>query len=97
MSVPPADESTFARGRQHRPDTYLDLSGNAKGFVWINSQPLGRFWSIGPQYSLWTPGAWLHPGDNTVLLYDMQATGTPHLSSALNWIAAPTVLVPAGQ
>ena len=97
MSVPPADESTFARGRQHRPDTYLDLSGNAKGFVWINDQPLGRFWSIGPQYSLWTPGAWLHPGDNTVLLYDMQATGAPHLSSALNWIAAPTVLVPAGQ
>jgi len=37
-------------------DTYLDTRGVHKGEVWLNKQPLGRFWSIGPQYTLFTPG-----------------------------------------
>ena len=77
------------------PDTYLDLSGNSKGFVWINTTPLGRFWSVGPQYSLFTPGSWLHPGDNTVTLLDLNSTGTPHLTSTPDWVASPTIPTPA--
>ncbi len=73
------------------PDTYLDLSGNSKGFVWINSTPLGRFWSVGPQYSLFTPGSWLHPGDNTVTLLDLNSAGVPHLASTPEWVVAPSI------
>ena len=58
-------------------DTYLDLSGDSKGFVWLNGIPLGRFWSIGPQYSLWTPGSWLRAGANSVVLLDLKADGRP--------------------
>ncbi len=94
LSVSPTGITTLGG---HLPDTYLDLSGNAKGFVWINNQPLGRFWSIGPQYSLWAPGAWLHPGDNTVILFDLKADGAPHLRSVQNWVAAPSLPSTAGQ
>lgn len=72
-------------------DTYLDLSGNAKGFVWFNKRPLGRFWEIGPQYSLWTPGAWMHSGNNDVILFDLQAKNQPHLGTAAEWVAASSV------
>ena len=76
-------------------DTYLDLSGNAKGFVWLNEHPLGRLWSVGPQYSLWTPASWLHAGENRVILLDLKADGKPHLATAQNWVASPSVPSPA--
>ena len=72
-------------------DTYLDLSGNAKGFVWLNAIALGRFWNVGPQYSLWTPGVWLHEGSNDVILFDLLGRGRPHLSTSAEWVATPTV------
>ncbi len=72
-------------------DTYLDLSGNSKGFVWLNKVALGRFWNVGPQYSLWTPGAWLRRGPNDVILFDLAGRNRPHLSSSAEWVAAPTV------
>ena len=72
-------------------DTYLDLSGDAKGFVWLNKIPLGRFWAIGPQYVLWTPGAWLHTGANDVILFDLMGRNQPHLSTSAEWIAASSV------
>ncbi len=72
-------------------DTYLDLSGNTKGFVWFNGKPLGRFWEIGPQFSLWTPGAWMHTGTNDVILFDLQGKARPHLSTSAEWIAASSV------
>ncbi len=74
-------------------DTYLDLSGDAKGFVWLNTIPLGRFWNVGPQYSLWTPGAWLHTGSNDVILFDLRGRSKPHLSTSTEWVAAPSVAV----
>ncbi len=74
-------------------DTYLDLSGDAKGFVWLNKIPLGRFWNVGPQYSLWSPGAWLHTGSNDVILFDLMGRSKPHLSTSAEWVAAPSVAV----
>ena len=87
LTVPEAERS-FA-------DTYLDLSGNSKGFAWINGRPLGRFWNIGPQYALWTPGPWLRSGRNDVIFFDLNAAGTPHLRSAADWVEATSV-APAG-
>jgi beta-galactosidase len=51
-------------------DTYLDLSSLHKGEVWVNQQPLGRFWSIGPQHTLFLPGPWLRAGSNEILDFD---------------------------
>ena len=72
-------------------DTYLDLSGNTKGFVWFNNTPLGRFWNIGPQYALWTPGSWMHTGANDVILFDLMSKSKPDLSTSADWVAAPTI------
>jgi beta-galactosidase len=52
-------------------DTFLDTSAFAKGAVWLNDQPLGRIWSIGPQKTLYVPGPWLRAGENEVVVFDL--------------------------
>jgi beta-galactosidase len=65
----------FYRGSlkvDHPGDTFLDTNGFTKGFVWVNGRPLGRIWNIGPQKTLYLPGPWLHPGDNDVIVFDLE-------------------------
>lgn len=64
-------------------DTYLDTRGLHKGEVWVNKQPLGRFWSIGPQYTLFTPGPWLNKGHNDIVFFDLMGTSTNVLKSVV--------------
>jgi beta-galactosidase len=52
-------------------DTFLDTSAFVKGQVWLNGQPLGRVWNIGPQKTLYVPGPWLHQGENDVVVFDL--------------------------
>ena len=56
---------------QNPADTYLDTSQLTKGFVWINGHPLGRFWNIGPQKTLFLPGPWLKTGSNQLVIFDL--------------------------
>lgn len=55
-------------------ETYLDTRRMRKGEVWIDGRPLGRFWFIGPQYALFTPGSWMHPGNNSIVFFDLQGS-----------------------
>jgi beta-galactosidase len=64
------------------PDTFLDTHGLAKGIAFLNGQPLGRFWSVGPEFTLYTPGPWLHPGANEIVLFDLQGTRNESLKTA---------------
>lgn len=52
-------------------DTYLDMHAFGKGCVFVNGHNLGRYWEIGPQYSLYVPGVWLHKGKNEIVIFDM--------------------------
>lgn len=52
-------------------DTYLDMSSWGKGIVWINGHCLGRFWNVGPQQTLYTPGCWLKKGKNEIIVLDI--------------------------
>ncbi|MGA7156240.1 MAG: beta-galactosidase family protein [Acidobacteriaceae bacterium] len=52
-------------------DTYLNTSLLGKGVVWVNGHLLGRFWDVGPMGSLYLPGAWLRPGNNDVIVMDL--------------------------
>jgi beta-galactosidase len=54
-------------------DTFLDTTQLGKGMVWINGKPLGRFWNIGPQQTLYLPGPWLHAGDNEIIVFDLKS------------------------
>nr|XP_036869668.1 beta-galactosidase-1-like protein 2 isoform X3 [Manis javanica] len=47
-------------------DTFMKLEGWEKGVVFINGQNLGRYWNVGPQETLYLPGAWLDKGSNQV-------------------------------
>ncbi len=61
-------------------DTFLDSSAFTKGEVWLNGQPLGRVWNIGPQKTLYVPGPWLHKGANEVILFDLNGNSGRSLS-----------------
>jgi beta-galactosidase len=51
-------------------DTFLDMTAWTKGIAWVNGHNLGRFWSIGPQQTLYVPGCWLRKGGNEVVVLD---------------------------
>ncbi len=52
-------------------DTFLDVGALGKGVIWINGRPLGRFWDIGPQRTLYVPGPWLRKGRNEVTVLEL--------------------------
>ncbi|XP_013366438.1 PREDICTED: beta-galactosidase-1-like protein 3 [Chinchilla lanigera] len=57
-------------------DTFLSLPTWYRGFVFINGRNLGRYWTIGPQQTLYLPGVWLHPGDNEIILFETVMSGS---------------------
>jgi len=54
-------------------DLYLDTSAWGKGVVWINGFCLGRYWSRGPQRTLYVPGPVLHETGNELIVLELQA------------------------
>jgi beta-galactosidase len=62
-------------------DTFLDVRALGKGALWINGHPIGRFWNIGPQQTLYVPGPWLHEGTNEIVVFDLQPSASqPHVT-----------------
>lgn len=49
-------------------DTYLDMRNWSKGVVWVNGHNLGRYWSIGPQQTIYVPAEWLKKKNEIVIL-----------------------------
>lgn len=52
-------------------DTFLNMEAWGKGQIFINGHAVGRFWSIGPQQTLYVPGCWLKKGQNEVIVLDV--------------------------
>uniref|UniRef100_W5M551 Beta-galactosidase n=2 Tax=Lepisosteus oculatus TaxID=7918 RepID=W5M551_LEPOC len=72
-------------------DTFVKLPGWTKGVVFINGQNLGRYWSIGPQQTLYLPGPWLNSGMNQIIVFEeqeaerkIQLVDTPDLGMAVD-------------
>jgi beta-galactosidase len=63
-------------------DTYLDMHGFGKGVVFVNGHNLGRYWEIGPQFSLYVPGVWLKQGANQIIIFDQLNHTQQHSISA---------------
>jgi beta-galactosidase len=61
----------------HPADTFIDLRTLNKGEVFINGQPLGRFWNIGPQRTLYLPASWLKKGTNEIVVFDLNSEPNP--------------------
>lgn len=53
-------------------DTFLDMRKWGKGIVYVNGHHLGRYWSVGPQQTLYLPGVWLVKGANDIVIFEQQ-------------------------
>jgi beta-galactosidase len=73
----PVAGPTFALGRflieEDVTDLHLALHGFTKGVAWINGFCLGRYWSRGPQRTLFVPAPVLLPGRNEVVVFELHA------------------------
>ena len=72
--IPGAYRATF--NIRNPADTYLDFSTFGKGLVYVNGRGIGRIWEIGPQQTLYMPGAWLNKGENEILVFDIVGPGS---------------------
>ncbi|MEU6662835.1 beta-galactosidase family protein [Streptomyces sp. NPDC046821] len=63
-------------------DAELELPGWTRGFVWVNGFALGRYWSAGPQRSLYVPGPVLREGRNEVWVLETEGAGEPRVRLA---------------
>ncbi|MFB9841673.1 glycoside hydrolase family 35 protein [Mucilaginibacter ginsenosidivorans] len=62
-------------------DTYLDMRKWGKGVVWVNGHNLGRYWSVGPQQTVYLPAEWLKKGRNEVAVFELIKTDQTILKS----------------
>lgn len=58
-------------------DTFLNFETWGKGQVYVNGHAMGRFWSIGPQQTLYMPGCWLKKGRNEIIVLDIVGPKEP--------------------
>ena len=68
MIKPVAYKGTFTLTQTG--DTWLDMRGFGKGFVFLNGHNLGKYWYIGPQQTIYVPAVWLHMGQNEIEVFD---------------------------
>lgn len=64
-------------------DTFLDMRGWSRGIVFVNGINLGRYWKVGPQQTLYLPGAWLRRGRNHIVVFDLDGHGTSPVIAGL--------------
>ncbi|MEO6978321.1 MAG: hypothetical protein ABI113_08070, partial [Mucilaginibacter sp.] len=43
---------------------------------------LGRYWSVGPQQTLYLPAEWLRKGKNDIVVFEMLKSGVNSLNSS---------------
>ena len=60
-------------------DTYMDMRDWGKGVVWVNGHNLGRYWSVGPQQTVYVPVEWLKPAGNEVVVLELLKPGVKEL------------------
>lgn len=63
----------------HADHAGLELPGWTRGFVWVNGFCLGRYWSAGPQRTLYVPGPVLREGANEVWVLEVEGAGAPYV------------------
>ena len=65
-------------------DTYIYPKDWHKGFITVNGFNIGRYWNIGPQYSLYIPAPLLKKSDNEIIIFEEEKPGKEiHFSEKL--------------
>jgi beta-galactosidase len=55
-------------------DTFLNPKGWKKGIAWVNGFNLGRYWTIGPQLTLYVPKGVLRKGENELVVFEFESS-----------------------
>ncbi|KAK8814318.1 hypothetical protein WA158_008180 [Blastocystis sp. Blastoise] len=53
-------------------DTFFNPTGWTKGVTYINGNNIGRYWTVGPQLTLYTPRSFITKGLNEVIVFEME-------------------------
>ncbi|UPK44219.1 glycoside hydrolase family 35 protein [Paenibacillus pabuli] len=67
----------FYRGTLHVKevkDTFLQFDGWTKGVAFVNGFNIGRYWSKGPQGTLYVPAPLLRQGENEIVVFELHGT-----------------------
>jgi beta-galactosidase len=78
----------FARAVFDLPDAgdlFLSTDGLGKGVAWLNGFCLGRYWSRGPQRTLYVPGPVTRKDGNELIILELGAT----TSGTLRFVPGP--------
>jgi beta-galactosidase len=78
----------FARATFDLPataDLFLSTAGLGKGIAWLNGFCLGRYWSRGPQRTLYAPGPVTKKEGNELTIFELGATA----SGSVEFVAGP--------
>ncbi|MFK4836448.1 beta-galactosidase family protein [Microbacterium sp. ZW T2_14] len=58
-------------------DLFLDTAGWGKGYALVNGFLLGRYWSSGPQRTLYVPAAAVRAGENSIVVIELDRVTDP--------------------
>lgn len=56
-------------------DYYLNTKLWSKGVAFVNNFNLGRYWSVGPQQTLYLPAAVMNSGQNKLIMLELEKAG----------------------
>jgi len=59
-------------------------AGLGKGIAWLNGFCLGRYWSRGPQRTLYVPGPVTRESGNEMIILELQAAATATVTFVAN-------------
>ena len=57
-------------------DTFLLMDNWTKGIAIVNGNNMGRYWSVGPQRTLYIPAPILKQGDNDIVIFELHKPHT---------------------
>ena len=63
-------------------DTFVNPKGWNKGHIYVNSYNIGRYWTVGPQLTVYVPAPLLKEGENEIVAFDVM--GTEQLTMTLD-------------
>ncbi|MET4158603.1 beta-galactosidase family protein [Agromyces sp. PvR057] len=84
----PLSGPVFASGTfevESSADLQLELTGWTKGVVWVNGVNLGRYWSRGPQRTLYVPAPVVRAGENELVIFESLGA----VSASARFVAQP--------
>lgn len=71
-------------------DTFLNMSKLGKGIIFVNGINIGRYWEIGPYYTMYVPYDLLNTGKNIITVFETEGVEVQEL----NFTDAPQIMEP---